>query len=96
MGRPHELAARLAKFARLNPRIVIFHAPPKNTKLDRAGEGQHFGSTAVRDFIEQTQPEYFYCGHIHEAAGQQDTIGKSHGWNVGKRGQVLDLQGLLK
>ena len=91
-----QLAARLAGFARLSPRIVIFHAPPKNTKLDRAGEGQHFGSTAVRNFIEQTQPEYFYCGHIHEAAGQQDTIGKSRGWNVGKCGQVLDLEGLLK
>jgi len=96
-----ELAKRLAKFSSLNPRVLILHTPPKNTKLDcagldRAGEGQHFGSTAIRDFIEQTQPEYFYCGHIHEAAGQQDTLGKSRGWNVGKRGQVLDLDGLLK
>ena len=91
-----ELAKRLARFASLNPRILILHAPPRNTKLDRAGEGQHFGSTAIRDFIEQTQPEYFYCGHIHEAAGQQDIIGKSRGWNVGKRGQMLDLDGLLK
>jgi len=96
-----ELAKRLAKFSGLNPRVLILHTPPKNTKLDcaeldRAGEGQHFGSTAIRDFIEQTQPEYFYCGHIHEAAGQQDTLGKSRGWNVGKRGQVLDLDGLLK
>lgn len=91
-----ELALRLTKFAGLNPRILICHAPPRNTKLDRAGEGRHFGSTAVRDFIEQAQPEYFYCGHIHEAAGQQDTIGKSRGWNVGKRGQVLDLDGLVE
>jgi Icc-related predicted phosphoesterase len=91
-----ELAARLAKFASRNPRVLIVHAPPKNTKLDRAAEGKHFGSQAVRDFIEQHQPEYFYCGHIHEAAGQQDTIGQSRGWNVGKRGQLLDLDSLLK
>jgi Icc-related predicted phosphoesterase len=91
-----ELAMRLAKLSSLNPRILICHAPPRDTKLDRAGEGQHFGSQAVRDFIEQHQPEYFYCGHIHEAAGQQDTIGQSRGWNVGKRGQVLDLDGLVK
>jgi Icc-related predicted phosphoesterase len=91
-----ELAKRLAKFSSVNPRILVCHAPPRNTKLDRAGEGQHFGSQAVRDFIEQHQPEYFYCGHIHEAAGQQDTIGQSRGWNVGKRGQVLDLDGLVK
>lgn len=86
-----ELAARLEKFAGLNPLILICHAPPKDTKLDRAGEGQHFGSTAVRDFIVRNQPDYFYCGHIHEAAGQQDIIGRSIGWNVGTRGQVLDL-----
>jgi uncharacterized protein len=91
-----ELELRLAKFSSLKPRILICHAPPRNTKLDRAGEGKHFGSQAVRDFIEQAQPEYFYCGHIHEAAAQQDTIGKSHGWNVGKRGQVLDLDDLVE
>jgi hypothetical protein len=76
--------------------VLVIHAPPRNTKLDRAAEGQHFGSQAVRDFIEQAQPAYFYCGHIHEAAGQSDTLGRSHGWNVGKRGHVLDLDGLLK
>jgi Icc-related predicted phosphoesterase len=86
-----ELAARLEKFDGLNPLILICHAPPKDTKLDRAGEGQHFGSTAVRDFIVRNQPAYFYCGHIHEAAGQQDIIGRTIGWNVGPRGQVLDL-----
>ena len=59
-------------------------------------EVEILGALPESDFIEQAQPEYFYCGHIHEAAGQQDTIGKSRGWNVGKRGQVLDLDGLLK
>src|SRR5271155_3107563 len=87
-----ELAARLEKFAGLDPLILICHAPPKDTKLDRAGDGQHFGSTAVRDFISRNQPVYFYCGHIHEAAGREDTIGKTLGWNVGKQGKVLDLE----
>ena len=91
-----ELAARLEKFAGLDPLILICHAPPKDTKLDRAGEGQHFGSTAVRDFIVRNQPAYFYCGHIHEAAGRQDIIGRTIGRNVGTRGQVLDLEGLVR
>ena len=91
-----ELAQRLAKLSSPPPRVLICHAPPKSTKLDRAGEGRHFGSQAVREFIEKAQPEYFYCGHIHEAAGQQDTIGRSRGWNVGKRGQVLDLDRLVE
>lgn len=91
-----ELAARLQKFSGLDPLILICHAPPKDTKLDRAGEGLHFGSQAVRDFIEREQPLYFYCGHIHEAAGVEDTIGRTRGWNVGKRGQLLDLDGLVR
>jgi len=91
-----ELAARLEKFSALDPLILICHAPPKSTKLDRVREGQHFGSQAVRDFIDRYQPHYFYCGHIHEAAGQHDTIGRTEAWNVGKRGQILDLDGLLK
>jgi Icc-related predicted phosphoesterase len=86
-----ELAARLEKFSGLDPLILICHAPPKDTKLDRAGEGQHFGSTAVRDFIDRHQPAYFYCGHIHEAAGREDTIGRTVGWNVGIEGKVLEL-----
>jgi len=86
-----ELAARLEKFAGLDPLILICHAPPKDTKLDHAGEGQHFGSTAVRDFIVKNQPAYFYCGHIHEAAGREDIIGRTRGWNVGVQGKVLDL-----
>jgi Icc-related predicted phosphoesterase len=91
-----ELATRLGKFSGLDPLILICHTPPKGTKLDRAGEGQHYGSQAVRDFIEREQPLYFYCGHIHEAAGVQDTIGRTRGWNVGTRGQVLDLDGLVR
>jgi Icc-related predicted phosphoesterase len=86
-----ELAERLDKFAGLDSLVLICHAPPKGTKLDRVREGAHFGSTAVRKFIDQHQPLYFYCGHIHEAAGQQDTIGRTQGWNVGKGGRALTL-----
>jgi Icc-related predicted phosphoesterase len=91
-----ELATRLEPFAALDPLILICHTPPKSTLLDRAGEGQHFGSQAVSDFIHRYQPRYFYCGHIHEAAGVHETIGRTECWNVGKRGQVLDLDSLLE
>jgi Icc-related predicted phosphoesterase len=91
-----ELAARLEPFSGLEPLVLICHAPPQGTKLDRVGEGQHFGSSAVRDFVNKHQPLYFYCGHIHEAAGQYDTIGRTRGWNVGKRGQTLVLDDLLR
>jgi uncharacterized protein len=86
-----ELRERLGKFSGLDPLVLICHTPPKGTALDRAGAGQHFGSDAVREFIEREQPEYFYCGHIHEAAGQHAMVGLTQAWNVGKRGQLLEL-----
>ena len=87
-----ELASRLEKFSTLHPLVLICHAPPKDTKLDQVREGENFGSTAVREFVDKHQPPYFFCGHIHEAAGREDTIGKTHAWNVGKRGHLLDLK----
>jgi uncharacterized protein len=91
-----ELGERLQPFAELDPLILICHVPPKGTKLDRAAEGKHFGSSAVREFIDRYQPSYFYCGHIHEAAGVHEVIGHTQCWNVGPRGQLLDLDALVK
>ncbi len=86
-----ELAERLAKFAGLAPLILICHCPPKDTPLDRIRDKVHGGSTAVRDFIERHQPDYFFCGHIHEAAGVETTMGKTRCRNVGKKGYLLEI-----
>jgi Icc-related predicted phosphoesterase len=91
-----ELRERLSKFNGLDPLVLICHTPPKSSALDRVGEGKHFGSAAIREFIEREQPLYFFCGHIHEAAGQQTAIGRTQGWNVGKRGHLLELAPLVK
>jgi uncharacterized protein len=86
-----EMAARLEKFAPLNPLVLICHAPPINTDLDRITEGLHAGSQAVREFIEKHQPEHFFCGHIHEAEGKVIQMGATRAQNVGKKGYLLEL-----
>ena len=86
-----ELAERLQKFADLKPLVMICHTPPLDTALDRVREGLHAGSRAVREFIETHQPEYFLCGHIHEAEGVTVQMGSTIARNVGKRGYVLEL-----
>jgi uncharacterized protein len=91
-----ELRERLDKFSGLDPLVLICHSPPRNSALDRVAEGKHFGSDAIREFIEREQPLYFFCGHIHEAAGREDTLGRTQGWNVGKRGHLLELTPLVK
>jgi Icc-related predicted phosphoesterase len=86
-----EMATRLDAFVDFNPQVLICHAPPLNTELDRIKEGLHAGSGAVRDFIEKHQPAHFCCGHIHEAEGIVIQIGATRAMNVGKKGYLLEI-----
>ena len=86
-----EMAARLQEFATWKPSVLICHAPPLNTSLDRIREGLHAGSRAVREFIEKYQPAHFFCGHIHEAEGAVIQMGATRAQNVGKKGYLLEL-----
>jgi hypothetical protein len=85
------MAARLGKFTEWNPSVLICHAPPLNTDLDRIKAGLHAGSRAVREFIEKHQPANFFCGHIHEAEGSVIQMGATRAQNVGKKGYLLEL-----
>lgn len=63
-------------------KIMICHTPPLNTKVDMIPSGAHVGSAAVREFIENHQPDLCITGHIHESAGE-DSIGKTKIINPG-------------
>ncbi len=67
-------------------KVFVPHAPPHNTKLDRILLGKHVGSSAVRKFVEEKQPDVLICGHIHEARGF-DTLGKTRMVNCGAAGR---------
>jgi uncharacterized protein len=86
-----QIAERLQRFADLEPLVLVCHAPPHGTALDLIKPGLHAGSRAVREFIEKCQPDYFFCGHIHEAEGVETTLGRTFARNVGKAGYVLEL-----
>jgi Icc-related predicted phosphoesterase len=52
--------------------ILLTHAPPIDTRLDRLASGGHVGSQAIRD-IAVYGSRVLVCGHIHEAAGVDRT-----------------------
>jgi Icc-related predicted phosphoesterase len=65
------------KFTSVNrsyKKILVSHAPPKNTTLDLTGRATHVGSVFVRHIITTYNIDLCLCGHIHESAGT-DTIG---------------------
>lgn len=86
-----QFEAKLAPFAKLDPLVLVCHAPPLGTALDQMKTGLHAGSKSVRAFIEKHQPAHFFCGHIHEAEGTSISIGKTQARNVGKKAFLLEL-----
>ena len=72
------------------PTILLAHQPPYGTKCDRVLKIRHVGSRAIRELVEEWQPDLVLCGHIHESAGT-DLIGKTRIINPGpwRRGHSL-------
>jgi uncharacterized protein len=71
-----------AQIANADFKVLVSHAPPRGTKIDRSFTGMHVGSQAVMDFIAGGAVDLCLCGHIHEAAGEE-RIGKTLCVNLG-------------
>lgn len=96
---------RLAGSEPLSDAIILFHAPPYRTALDRAAlDGRsvdhvpldvHVGSIAIRRFLEARQPLLALHGHVHESArltgSWQDRIGRTHCLSAAHDGLELAL-----
>ncbi|MGQ9705631.1 MAG: metallophosphoesterase family protein [bacterium] len=96
---------KLADSDNMENAIFLFHSPPYDTKLDRAGlDGMmidyaplalHVGSVAIRKFIESKQPLLTLHGHIHESTKitgfWKDKIGRTYMFNSAHNGSELCL-----
>ncbi len=73
----------------LGPWVLVAHAPPYATRLDRLPTVDHpIGSRAVREFIETRQPLISLHGHVHESpdttGGYVERIGQTLCINPGQ------------
>ena len=69
--------------------VLVVHSPPKGY-VDRA-LGRHLGSESILRAIEQKRPVLAVCGHIHQAWGEEATVGTSRVVNLGPGGRLLDV-----
>ena len=76
-----DLAAHLPAAGTDGPTILVSHQPPRDTRCD-VSRGRHVGSTTIRQFILDRQPDLVLCGHIHESIGD-DRLGASRVVNPG-------------
>jgi len=63
-------------------KVLVSHAPPRGTRIDRTFGGIHAGSAVVRRFLESHDVALSISGHIHEAEGE-DTVGRTRCINTG-------------
>lgn len=85
--------------------VFLFHAPPYDTKLDRAAlDGKtidhapldvHIGSVAIKKFIEKKQPYISLHGHVHESTNitghWYQKISNTHSFQGAHNGSELSI-----
>ncbi len=70
--------------------ILVLHSPPQG-HCDANGSGDHFGSPALLNAIEEKSPRLAVCGHIHESWGCESRVGETPVRNLGPQGTWIEI-----
>lgn len=73
---------------RAEKKIFVSHLHAFGTKAEFSGI---LGDKITRKAIEEIRPDIFIAGHIHEAEGLEERIGKTRVIQVGRKGTILEL-----
>jgi putative phosphoesterase len=84
----NKLKKDFGKIKDLEKKIMVSHIHAAGTKSEFSGIP---GSTGVRKAIEEFQPDIFLSGHIHEAEGLKDQVGKTKVFSVGEKGKIIEI-----
>jgi len=76
------------KIKDLEKKIMVSHIHAAGTKAEFSGIE---GSEGLRRAIKEFQPDLFISGHIHEAEGLQEKIGKTKVVSVGRKGKIIEI-----
>jgi Icc-related predicted phosphoesterase len=84
------LSKGFEKITYLDKKIMVTHVHPNNCLIEKFSSFVP-GSKGVRKAIENLSPDVLLCGHVHEAEGIEDKIGKTKIFNVSKNGCILEF-----
>lgn len=71
-------------------KIMVTHVHPSGTAMEKMSQFVK-GSTGLRKAIQAFQPDILICGHVHEAEGLEEQLGKTKIINVGRKGKILEV-----
>ncbi|MEM3074780.1 MAG: metallophosphoesterase family protein [Candidatus Pacearchaeota archaeon] len=72
----------------IEKKIMITHMHPSGSKSEFSGIK---GSESITKAIKKFKPDILLHGHIHEAEGVEEMIGKTRVINVGRNGKIIEI-----
>lgn len=72
----------------IEKKVMLTHMHPAGTKSEFSGIE---GSNSIRNAVKKFKPDLLLHGHIHEASGFEDRIGRTKVINVGKEGVIVEI-----
>ncbi len=76
------------KIKNAKKKLMVTHALPAGSKAELF---EYSGSLAVAKAIEEFKPDILISGHIHEAGGIEEKIGKTKVINVAKKPKIFEI-----
>ena len=72
----------------IEKKIMVTHMHPSGSKSELSGIP---GSNAITTAIKKFKPDILIHGHIHEAFGIEEMMGKTKIINVGREGKIIEI-----
>ncbi len=72
----------------IEKKVMITHMHPSDSLSEFSGFP---GSKAISKAIKEFKPNILIHGHIHEAAGIEEMVGKTKVINVGREGTIIEI-----
>ena len=72
----------------IRKKIMVTHMHPSGSVSEFSGIP---GSKAITQAIKKFKPDILLHGHIHEASGFEQNIGKTRVINVGREGRIIEI-----
>ena len=74
----------------MGKKIMITHEHPTESAIESFTKFFK-GSSAIRKAVDDFQPDFLLCSHVHEAEGIEELMGKTKVVNVGKNGKIIEI-----
>ena len=78
------------KIKHLKTKVLVSHVHPAETAMEKFSSFVQ-GSAGLRKAIDVFQPDLAIVGHVHEAEGIEERVGKTRVVNVGKSGKFFKI-----